>query len=86
MAQAGGYQVRLPLSLSLRELREQVGVVRTGLVRLIARFEPDRMHQVERFVDTFGERETLARIRDAGDPVASVPVDRPTGRSATTVH
>lgn len=86
LAQAGGYQVRLPLSLSLAELREQVTGVRTGLIRLIGRFEPSRMQQVEKHVDTFGERETLARIRDTADTPRTVPVGRHTTRVDDTVH
>jgi hypothetical protein len=86
VAQAGGYQVRLPLSLSLGELREQVARVRTGLIRLIGRFEPTRMRQVEQHVDTFGERETLARIRDTADLPRTVSIGRMTGQFDDTVH
>ena len=84
VALAGGYQVRLPLSLSLSELREQVARVRSGLVRLIGRFEPGRVERLERHVETFGERETLARIRDDGAPLRTVPL-RPV-TSHGTVH
>ncbi len=86
VAQAGGYQVRLPLSLSLGELRDQVTRVRTGLIRLIGRFEPARMRQVEQHVDTFGERETLARIRDTGEVACTVSIGRGTAHGDDTVH
>ncbi len=86
VAAAGGYQLRFPLALSLKELREQMGEVRTGLVRLLSRFEPGRFSQVDQMVSTFGQRETLARIRDASDPVESVPVRRGHGASDRTVH
>jgi hypothetical protein len=86
VAQAGGYQVRLPLSLSLGELHEQVSRVRSGLIRLIGTFEPTRMRQVERHVDTFGERETLARIRDGAEVPRTVSVGRLSGHIDDTVH
>jgi len=84
VAQAGGYQVRVPLSLSLSELREQVARIRSGLVRLIGRFEPARVERLEHHVDTFGERETLARIRDDGSSLRTVPL-RPVA-NVDTVH
>jgi len=86
LAQAGGYQLRLPLALSLDELREQMHGVRAGLVRLIGRFEPARLRQVEQFLHTFGERETLARIREDAAPPRTVPVQGATGSSHPTIH
>ncbi len=86
VAAAGGYQLRFPLALSLKELREQMSEVRTGLVRLLSRFEPGRFSQVDRLVSTFGQRETLARIRDTTEPVESVPVRRGHAVSDRTVH
>lgn len=81
VAQAGGYQIRLPLSLSLAELREQVARIRSGLVRLIGRFEPSRAQRLEGHLDTFGERETLERIRDDRSSVRTVPL-----RTVTNEH
>jgi hypothetical protein len=60
---SGGYQIRFPLPLCLEEIREELAVVRTGLARLVSRFEPTRYQAMERMVDTFGRRETLARLR-----------------------
>jgi hypothetical protein len=62
-AAAGGYQIRFSLPQSLDELRDQMGVVRGGLLRLLNRFEPARVRELEALVSTFGERETLARLR-----------------------
>ncbi|MDT8368191.1 MAG: hypothetical protein RQ745_03215 [Longimicrobiales bacterium] len=86
LAQAGGYQVRLPLATSLEELREQIGALRTGMTRLIARFEPARIRDLDPVVSTFGERDTLARIREGGDPVQTLRVRRRTSAVASTVH
>lgn len=86
VAAAGGYQLRFPLALSLTDLREQMSEVRNGLVRLVSRFEPGRFNQVDRLVSTFGQRETLARIRDTSDAVESVVVRRSHGISGHTVH
>jgi hypothetical protein len=86
VAQAGGYQLRFPLALSLDELREQMGEIRSGLVRLIGRFEPARFREVEQMISTFGERETLARIREGTGVHRTVRVRRGTLAGDRTVH
>jgi len=86
VAQAGGYQLRLPVAHSLDELREQMDAIRSGLVRVIGRFEPGRLQQVDRFLQTFGERETLARIREGAVATRTVPVRRHAHASDGTVH
>lgn len=86
-AAAGGYQVRFPLALDLAELREQLHAIRAGLLRLVTRFEPGRIGQVESILSTFGERETLARFRSAaGSGVRSVRVTAAAGDERGTVH
>lgn len=65
-AAAGGYQVRFVLPQSLDELREQMSEIRRGLVRLLGRFEPDRVKAVQKHLATFGARETLSRLRADG--------------------
>lgn len=84
-AAAGGYQIRFTLPQGLQELRDQMGVVRHGLLRLLTRFEPDRMEGLEALLGTFGQRETLARLRVPED---AARVERvPSGAPATgTVH
>jgi hypothetical protein len=84
-AAAGGYQVRFPLPLGLDELRAELTAVRGGLVRLLARFEPARFAAVEGVIETFGERETLARIRERGRHADVVRVAGTTS-AAGTVH
>lgn len=78
-----GYQVRLPLPLSLEETRERLGDVRRGLLRLISRFEPERARTVERLMNTFGRRETLGRLHLREPSVRFVPV---AGAPGSTVH
>lgn len=76
---SGGYQVRFPLPLGLDEARSELASIRSGLVRIVSRFEPDRFRALERVVETFGQRETLARLKlraprmryAAVEPVAS---------------
>ena len=72
---SGGYQVRLPLPLSLEEAREGLSRVRDGLGALFARFEPGRHGVLERLTGTFGRRETLARLRLRRGPTRSVRLE-----------
>lgn len=68
-AAAGGYQIRFSLPQSLGELREQMHRIRSGLVRMLTLFEPDRLQSLEELLSTFGQRETLARLRTTlGEP------------------
>lgn len=61
-----GYQVRLPLPLTLEEARATLGGIRSGLAHLVARFEPERYKSLEPVLTTFGSRETLAQLHVAG--------------------
>ena len=85
-AAAGGYQVRFPVALDLEELRGQLSVVRTGLLRLLTRFEPGRLDQVESMLATFGQRETLARLRSPVAPATRSVRVNATARPEGTVH
>jgi hypothetical protein len=62
-AAAGGYQIRFALPHSLGELRDQVNALRSGLIRMLTLFEPERLEGLEAVLETFGQRETLARLR-----------------------
>lgn len=84
-AATGGYQVRFPLPHDLAELRSQMEQIRRGLVQLLRRFEPTRHAAVAELMATFGQRATLARIRDRGRGFTTRPVDRPVAASGT-VH
>lgn len=72
------YKVRLPLPETLSEARETLGVMRRGLAGLMARFEPERFESVERLMETFGARETLAALN------VHEPAVKPVRVSATT--
>jgi hypothetical protein len=84
-AAVGGYQVRFSLPQSLEELREEMTVIRRGLLKLLTRFEPGRVRELEAVLGTFGDRETLARLRSirSGVRTERVPVLAP---RVTTVH
>jgi len=56
------YQVRFPLPLTFSEARAQIGGIREGLAHLLARFEPQRFRALREVLETFGARETLARL------------------------
>ncbi len=72
------YQVRFPLSLTFSEVRAQVREIREGLAHLLARFEPHRYRALQEVLETFGARETLARLhlrepREQIQPLATPP-------------
>lgn len=73
-AAVGGYQVRFSLPQTLEELRQEMAGIRSGLLRLLGRFEPSRVRQLEEQLATFGERETLARLRPGRHEVRTEPV------------
>lgn len=56
------YQVRFPLPATLAETRGALARMRRGMASLVARFEPDRFASLERVLETFGARETLAGL------------------------
>jgi len=84
-AAVGGYQVRFSLPQSLGELRQEMALIRGGILRLLSRFEPARLQELEAVLDTFGERETLARLRPGR---SEARVERVPGHvsHARTVH
>lgn len=65
------YQVRFTLPLTLAESRRALAGMRRGLAALMARFEPSRFSSLERMLDTFGARETLAGLQ-IHEPIAQV--------------
>jgi len=72
------YQVRFPLPLTFSEVRAQVRQIREGLAHLLARFEPHRYRVLREVLETFGARETLARLhlrepREQIQPLAGPP-------------
>ncbi len=69
------YQVRFPLALAFSEVRAQVRETREGLAHLLARFEPHRYRALQEVLETFGVRETLARLslREPKEQVQPLP-------------
>jgi hypothetical protein len=80
-----GYQVRLPLPLTLEEARATMTGIRSGLAHLVARFEPDRYRSLAPVLETFGTRETLAQLHVPGARERFTPV-RPRAAAGPVVH
>jgi hypothetical protein len=80
------YQVRFPLPLTFAEARAQIRDMREGLAQLLARFEPRRFRALQEVLETFGSRETLARLhlREPRDQVQ--PLSGPPQMGGTLVH
>ena len=89
LAGVAGYQVRLPLPLTLDEARATLAGIRSGLGHLVARFEPDRYRSLEPMLATFGTRETLAQLHLPGPRARYAAVRRttaPMGPVGPVVH
>ena len=71
-----GYRVLLPVPASLPELRATLERVQRGLTRILGRFEPDRLRNVERQLRTFGARDSLARLSIRDPRGGSEPLGR----------
>ncbi len=74
--QVARYEARMPLPVSVSEVRRLMAQLRAGLTRLVAMFEPARFEGVARSIATFGARDTLARFETGASP-ASGPVSGP---------
>lgn len=79
------YHVRFPLPESLVEARACLAAMRRGIGALVARFEPTRFEALERVLDTFGARETLAGLHVRPPRARAVRVSE-TIPSSTAVH
>ncbi len=80
------YQVRFPLALTFSEVRAQVREIREGLAHLLARFEPHRYRALQEVLETFGARETLARLRLREPREQIQPLAGPAHVGGTFVH
>ena len=58
----GTYEVRIPHPQTLAELRTLVERVRSGMAQMIWKYEPDRSKALAEQLDTFGRRDSLARL------------------------
>lgn len=79
------YQVRFSLPETFSEARHALGLIRRGLVALIARFEPDRYKGIAPLLETFGARETLATLAVHEPPVRGVRIEVE-ALGSTTIH
>ena len=78
------HRVRFGVPVAFEELRGSLRVMRRGLCRIMARFEPERFGAVSGLTTTFGERATLDRL-DLGVPAMGVAPSR-FGDTALSVH
>jgi hypothetical protein len=62
------YQVDLPVSRSLAELRQEIRGLRRGFLHLLARFEPLRFQALKEATQAFGERDSLAALEQVRVP------------------
>ncbi|MFO7260274.1 MAG: hypothetical protein DIU52_003905 [bacterium] len=69
-----GYDLRFPLPLSLRQVRTLMDQIREGLLRLYARYEPERYQVVRRALDVFGPADTLEQLGRWEPPMHAVPL------------
>lgn len=79
------YQVRFPLPETLADAREALGGMRRGLAAMVARFEPGRFEAMDRLLETFGARETLAGLHVAEPRFQPVRISAAAPQS-TAVH
>ncbi|NNM03591.1 MAG: hypothetical protein HKO65_00705 [Gemmatimonadetes bacterium] len=85
-AEGISYQVRFPLPLSFSEARSQVQETREGLAHLLARFEPHRYRALQEVMETFGARETLARLHLREPREQTQPLSGPPNLGGAFVH
>ncbi len=73
------FRVAFPLPASFASLRRQMDEIRSGILELCSRFEPDRHHATSHALGVFGPRDTLVLLeRPAALPApASVLVGTP---------
>lgn len=80
------YQVRFPLPLIFPEARSLVRELRDGLASLLARFEPERSKALQEVLQTFGARDSLARLYLREPRLESQPISAPPHLGGTVVH
>lgn len=67
--------VRFGVPVTFEEVLGSLRVMRRGLSRLVARFEPERFGTVTGLTTTFGERATLGRLNFGEASFAAAPPD-----------
>ena len=87
--EAGTYEVRMPHPQTLAELRTLVERLRSGMANLIWKYEPDRSKALSEQLDTFGRRDSLARLPEPDRTsleAADSPGVTPVGPESRVVH
>lgn len=79
------YQMRLPLPLSMTEVRGLLQQIRAGLAHLFWKFEPERSQVVAEQLATFGRRDSLGRLGQGSVEVPAVSRVSPAS-AAQVVH
>jgi hypothetical protein len=82
---AVAYHVRMSIPTTLAEGRAALAAMRRGLATLMARFEAERFASVERLMETFGARETLAGLH-IHEPTANIVRVLPPSAGSHVVH
>ncbi len=82
---AGAWRIHFGIPARFAELRHSLHVMRLGLNRLVAHFEPARYREMGALISTFGERATLDRLilRNPA-PLQAPPA--PVAHPALTIH
>jgi len=65
---AQAYHLPFPIPRTMEETRELLVSVRRGLVRLLGRFEPERLGALRELTSTFGERDSLRSLQEIEAP------------------
>lgn len=76
------YQIPLDIPRTLSETRVLLGNLRKGMVRLLGRFEPERLGSLRELMTTFGERDSLRSLGDLPEMPSLEKVVVPTPRGA----
>jgi hypothetical protein len=82
------YQVPLDIPRTLSETRALLGDLRKGMVRLLGRFEPERLGSLRELTTTFGERDSLRSLGDLAEAprLENVAVPRSAPAGSGSVH
>ncbi len=79
------YRVSLPSPASLVEVQETLDSIRSGILEILARFEPERWETVNKLLETFGHRATLAQLLGRDREARSGSLGVPSGDESASV-
>jgi hypothetical protein len=78
------YHLPLEIPRTMSEARFLLGDLRRGIVRLLGRFEPERLGSLREITSTFGERDSLRTLTDLPESPRLERVVAPAPREAST--